>query len=338
MNREPTHASAAALPAKFQALESGTFVIHIARHAMNLMIRIIRRALVVAALIHSSLVHSANIYAFGNSEITVPTDIGVGTVFARHTFTPVEVCGFPFCEITGALRYNKGSIFAPNVSGDSLETNVPGISVVLRIDGKVVKDRFTGRFTGTGEIQLIRNSSPISGGKFSSGSFNTYYILDYYDGSWLGTSMSIYLAGSVRAIAGACKIPEATIHMPTVYTSQFTGVGSAIGKTPFQIRVTDCPAGFNRVEFGFYPAQGVVSGIPGTLQLAPGSTTAGIGVQLTDDAGAPVTFQVPQLLADYDRTVGGNYSIPLTASYVQTAPDMRPGPVNAMMVVLLNYL
>lgn len=116
------------------------------------------------------------------------------------------------------------------------------------------------------------------------------------------------------------------------------GRGSSIGKTPFQIRVNDCPAGFNRVEFGFYPAQGIVSGMPGTLQLTPGSTTEGIGVQLTDEAGTPVRFETPQLLTDYDRAVGGNYSIPITASYVQTAPDMRPGPVNAMMVVLLNYL
>ncbi|MBU9125058.1 type 1 fimbrial protein [Burkholderia multivorans] len=305
---------------------------------MNFMIRLIRAALVAAALIHYPLAHGANIFAFGNAETAVPTEVAVGTVFARHTFTPADLCGKPVCDITGALRYNKGSIWAPNVSTDALETNVPGVSVLVRLDGKVVKDRFRGRFAGTGEVQLIRNNSAISSGKFSDGSFNAYYILDYDDGSWTDASMSIYLAGSVRAIAGACKIPDAAVQMPTVYTSQFKGVGSSIGKTPFQIRVNDCPAGFNRVEFGFYPAQGIVSGMPGTLQLTPGSTTEGIGVQLTDEAGTPVRFETPQLLTDYDRAVGGNYSIPITASYVQTAPDMRPGPVNAMMVVLLNYL
>ncbi|EKS9916046.1 type 1 fimbrial protein [Burkholderia multivorans] len=305
---------------------------------MNIMLRIIRPALVVAALIHSSLALSASIYAFGNAEMTAPTGIGVGTVFARYTLTPNDVCGKPVCTITQVLRYNKGSIWASPTTSDSLETNVPGVSVQVVLDGKVVKERFSGRFSGTGEVQLLRNSAPISSGKFASGSFNTYYLLTYDDGSWAGTNTSIYLNGSVRAIAGACKIPEETVLMPTVYTSQFKGVGSSIGKTPFQIRVNDCPAGFNRVEFGFYPTQGVVSAIPGTLQLAPGSTTAGIGVQLTDEAGTPVTFQSPQLLSAYDRTVGGNYSIPMTASYVQTEPSMQPGPVNATMVVLLNYL
>ncbi|MCA8175924.1 type 1 fimbrial protein [Burkholderia multivorans] len=227
------------------------------------MIRFIRAALIAAALIHASLAHSAKILAFGSAEMAVSTEVGVGTVFARHTFTPADLCGKPVCDITDATRYNKGSIWAPTVSTDALETNVPGVSVLVRLDGKIVKDRFRGRFAGTGEVQLIRNDAAISSGKFSDGSFNAYYILNYDDGSWMGTSMSIYLAGSVRAIAGACKIPDAAVQMPTVYTSQFKGVGSSIGKTPFQIRVNDCPAGFNRVEFGFYPAQGVASGIPG---------------------------------------------------------------------------
>lgn len=72
------------------------------------MIRLIRAALVAAALIHYPLAHGANIFAFGNAETAVPTEVAVGTVFARHTFTPADLCGKPVCDITGGASIQQG--------------------------------------------------------------------------------------------------------------------------------------------------------------------------------------------------------------------------------------
>lgn len=293
--------------------------------------------MLLATGLYSSYAGAASIYAFGHSEMTVPAGVTTGTVFSRYTFTPNDLCGKIQCEITGAIRYNKGNIWASGVNGASLETNVPGVSVILRLDGRIVdSDRFNGSFSNVGEVQLVKNNNAIASGKFASGSFNMYFILNYKDGLF-GDSSSIYLAGSVRAIAGACKVPGAEIKLPDVSLGQFGGVGSTIGATPFVLRFNECPAGFNRVGFGLFPVHGVAATVPGTLKLAPDSTATGIGIKLTEHSGMPAQFEISQSLVEYDRSTGGSYTIPMVAAYARTETSIRAGPVKAMMVVLLDY-
>ncbi|MGF3957073.1 fimbrial protein, partial [Staphylococcus aureus] len=128
------------------------------------------------------------------------------------------------------------------------------------------------------------------------------------------------------------------IQMSTTNLARFNGIDSTSGETSFVIRINNCPAGFNRIRYELHPAQRPVSGMPGTLQPAPGATASGIGVKVADEGGRAAPFEISLPLTDYDRSTGGSYAIRMSASYIQTAPIMQPGLVNAMMVVLLNYL
>ncbi|MDO5921659.1 MULTISPECIES: hypothetical protein [Burkholderia] len=117
----------------------------------------------VAFAVFGNLPHgmAKNIYAFGNSEIASPTSIAVGAAFSRHMFTPYDLCGKVVCDITQVIRYNKGSFSEGGGSGDVLETNVSGVSVLVKLDGRVVGDGFSERFATSGEFQLIKNNAPI---------------------------------------------------------------------------------------------------------------------------------------------------------------------------------
>lgn len=98
--------------------------------------------------------------------------------------------------------------------------------------------------------------------------------------------------------------------MSTTNLARFNGIDSTSGETSFVIRINNCPAGFNRIRYELHPAQRPVSGMPGTLQPAPGATASGIGVKVADEGGRAVPFEISLPLTDYDRSTGGSYAIP----------------------------
>lgn len=135
-----------------------------------------RRTLLLAAVLFvpAGTSMAANLYAFGGRDIAVPSILPEGSVMSRYTFTPMQLCGKPSCDLIGVSLYNKGSVWDP-VDGPDLNTNVPGLSVRLLLDGIPASSRFKGTFSQIAEIQLFRNSTPLSDGQFASGAFNSYF-------------------------------------------------------------------------------------------------------------------------------------------------------------------
>ncbi|WP_038824828.1 hypothetical protein, partial [Pseudomonas aeruginosa] len=95
-----------------------------------------RRTLLIAAVLFvpAGTSMAANLYAFGGRDIAVPSILPEGNVTSRYTFTPMQLCGKPSCDLIGVALYNKGSVWDP-VDGPDLNTNVPGLSVRLLLDG-----------------------------------------------------------------------------------------------------------------------------------------------------------------------------------------------------------
>lgn len=142
-----------------------------------------RRTLLIAAVLFvpAGTSMAANLYAFGGRDIAVPSILPEGNVTSRYTFTPMQLCGKPSCDLIGVSLYNKGSVWDP-VDGPDLNTNVPGLSVRLLLDGIPASSRFKGTFSQIAEVQLFRNSTPLSDGQFASGAFNSYFLITYKDG------------------------------------------------------------------------------------------------------------------------------------------------------------
>ncbi|WP_410967495.1 hypothetical protein, partial [Salmonella sp. SAL4456] len=82
-----------------------------------------RRTLLLAAVLFvpAGTSMAANLYAFGGRDIAVPSILPEGSVMSRYTFTPMQLCGKPSCDLIGVSLYNKGSVWDP-VDGPDLNT------------------------------------------------------------------------------------------------------------------------------------------------------------------------------------------------------------------------
>ncbi len=296
-----------------------------------------RALLVVAALfVPAGTSMAADIYAFDGRDIAVPSILPPGTIMSRYTFTPLQACGRNSCEILTASLYDKGSVWSP-VEGPDLQTNVSGFSVRLLIDGKPVSTSFRGAFSQVAEVQLVRDSSPISEGQFSSGAFNSYFLLAYRDGLISTDSVSVRLLGRVSTIDATCQVADQTVKLQPIASAQLNGVGTYAAVTPFKLVVAGCPRGYNRVGYSVQPVGGVVAGGSGVLPRLAGSTATGVSVRVTDEVGAPLRMGTSLPVTAYEKNTGGAYWIPMNAAYVQTAEKITPGSVLAAMVILLDY-
>lgn len=294
--------------------------------------------LLAAAAFAPSVASATNFFtAFGSGSITVPSTTPQGTVLAREYITPQDFCGASTCQITGASLANKGNIIWGWTNGPDLETNVSGVSTRMLIDGVPLTQSSPMTLRNMAEVQLFRDSRTAKNGSLNSGSFSQYFSVNYKSGL-LGDTTIVYLSASVTFIQGTCSVPDQTVTLPSVQHHVFTGVGSTAGTTDFQLRLNNCPAGYNRVGYQLSPLDGAVADSSGTLQLRPDATAKGIGIQINDGvSGEAMTFQKSRTVAGYNSSTGGSPSIPLRASYVQTGDTVRGGSVRAAAQVLIDY-
>ena len=197
-----------------------------------------RRTLLIAAVLFvpAGTSMAANLYAFGGRDIAVPSILPEGNVTSRYTFTPMQLCGKPSCDLIGVSLYNKGSVWDP-VDGPDLNTNVPGLSVRLLLDGIPASSRFKGTFSQIAEVQLFRNSTPLSDGQFASGAFNSYFLITYKDGLVASGTSSVRLTGSVTTINATCQVADQTVKLQSIAAARLNGVGTYAAVTPFNLVV-----------------------------------------------------------------------------------------------------
>jgi type 1 fimbria pilin len=124
-----------------------------------------------------------------------------------------------------------------------------------------------------------------------------------------------------------------TVTLPTVATSAFAGGNSTTGTKPFSIDLTNCPTG-NQLGITLNtsnPQPGTTSVIQNTAATSPAT---GVGVQLLDGAGNPVTFgnAIPE-----GTISGATVNLPFTARYYQSGTTVTPGDVTAVATYTLTY-
>ncbi|KVT65931.1 fimbrial protein [Burkholderia ubonensis] len=278
---------------------------------------------------------SSALYAFGQASLSIPSNTVSGTIVAREYYTPQQFCGKSVCEITGARLYAKGSVWT--VDGPDVETNVSGLSTRMLVDGIPVTSAIRTTLRNKVEVQLFRDARPPQDGSLNSGMLSAYITVEFKSGLW-GDSTSTHLAAKVSFINGTCSVPDQTVTLPPVQQNAFSGVGSTTGTVDFQLRLNNCPAGYNRIGYQLSPLDGAVAGSPGTLQLRPESTAAGVGIQIADGmTGNPLLLRQSITVTGYNKNTGGSPSIPLRASYIQTDATIKGGSVRAAAQVLLDY-
>ncbi|MEC5409472.1 fimbrial protein [Paraburkholderia sp. MPAMCS5] len=192
-----------------------------------------------------------------------------------------------------------------------------------------------GSFNVAGTIELVKTGTisggtiqpTASGGIYYSGVLNTGVPLNNSS-----NTLSIASGTPVRQVTCSVSSLSAnqTIPMATVNPSMFPGSGSVAAKTPFSIALI-CDANVG-VAVTFVSATGN-SGIASVL--ASGGTATGVGVQLLNASGAPITLGDPLQLTS--GTVA-NPTFNFFAQYwrLGSAP-VTSGSVNASTIFTMSY-
>ncbi|MFP3505734.1 fimbrial protein [Burkholderia sp. SIMBA_062] len=270
-------------------------------------------------------------YVF-RGEVAVPKNAPTGTVLARAYITDIDAEEYLMTDI-----YNSGW---PYTRDPTVPTTVSGVSARLLINGQAYENgRLPGgaiKMTQPLEVQLLADGRTITGGSLDKkGSyFDIHFwnpVRDYrfHD--------LVFMLGTVKPIDGTCSVPAQTVKLPNVSLNKFGGVGSTVGSQSFQIRINNCPRGYNRIGYTLSPRGGAIANAPGVLPLTTDSTASGVKIRVADDKGVPAAFDTSIKVDDYSKTTGGSYAIPMQAAYIKTDATIKPGTVNGAMTVLLDY-
>jgi type 1 fimbria pilin len=263
--------------------------------------------------------------------VSLPSNLKSGTVIKRVSLTPMQVCGADVCRATRFLIWPGGNT-SELINGPDNPTNVSGITARVLIDGKAqgrYDDNLAYRLTIDNpiEVEFVADNRTPKDGTFAYPHFGVITRENNY----------IYLGGGVKRINGSCSVPAQNVLLPDAPLGKFGGVGSTAGTKTFQVRIDNCPKGFNQISYKLIPVGGVIADSPGVLPLETGSTVKGASIRITDNQGAPAAFDTAMKVDGYDKATGGSYSIPMQVSYIKTDATITPGTVKGSLNVVLEY-
>ncbi|HWV03872.1 fimbrial protein [Burkholderiaceae bacterium 26] len=267
--------------------------------------------------------------------LSLPSGLPKGTVVARRFYTPTQLCGEAKCRLMTFAPFPYGA------DGPTSPLELKGLSMQVIVNGKAQKrmdlsDPYVA-FSTPVELQLIRDSSSDIASSTTQDQIRFWFFTYTMTGA---TRIENYFSinkGSLTKIEGTCSVPSQTVELPPTIGRKLGGVGSTAGVRDFQIKINNCPKGYNRVGYTLQPMGGVADA-PGVLPLGTDSTAKGVKIRLANRNGTAAKFGTSLKLDDYDKATGGSYMIPMQVSYIQTEATVTPGTVKGAISLRLDYL
>ncbi|NNA55957.1 fimbrial protein [Pseudomonas koreensis] len=156
-------------------------------------------------------------------------------------------------------------------------------------------------------------------------------------GTWVTTDgfeiAKITLLSPIAISAASCSSPNVNVNMGEHGNGEFeAGHGKLIG---FDIKLLNCPKSITRVEYLLKANTEIVDGARGIVSLNNSSTASGVGLQVKDAWGKPLALDVYR---SFNRDVGGDFNIPLSASYIRLSKNVKAGTANTGLTYIIRYL
>ncbi|MFZ0870727.1 MAG: fimbrial protein [Rhodanobacter sp.] len=300
---------------------------------------------------------------------TIPPDLPVGSLIGGYTASvgnsTAATCTAAFSSplvMSAESTISGGVVMAiGSTSYTMYPTGVSGLGVVLRFTGYLDGTTSYGSevsLTGTniyvtaasnsfgsvysktvgGMVRaLFVKTGPIAAGSYTLSSAR---IMDYKVTTDSDNYHSqLYFAATPFVVtAPTCTAADVTVPMGNNNSvTGFKGAGSRLGNQSFAIALT-CQAGSNSITYSLSPNNGALGPTTnGVARLTTTSSATGVGIRIANPGtDTPVTFATNNTYSGYSGTAG-SYTIPLSASYVQTGSSVTPGSANAGVVFTLTY-
>lgn len=282
------------------------------------------------------------------SEIVVPSNGATsGPLWTSPPVMPVNPPSFSSCGINVPNGLENATWGGPRAGDNTLyPTSVTWLSYRILQSGNALLpygsqpspssvDAINAQISSPFQLQLVITGT-IPGGNqtLPTGQLIRWDFMLGGGTIFTVETFSIGGSGAINIIQPCVMAIDPTaVTLPTVATSAFAGAGATTGTTPFQINLTNCPTGnqFNITLNTSNPQPGTTSVIQNTAATSPAT---GVGVQLLDATGQPITFgnAIPEGPIP-DATV----SLPFAARYYQTGAAVTPGAVTAVATYTLTY-
>lgn len=136
---------------------------------------------------------------------------------------------------------------------------------------------------------------------------------------------------------GTCTTPDINVVLPPAPTNSFTGVGSNVGETPFDLRFNNCPSGLSSIKYTLAPTTTVINAADGIVGLNGTSTARGVAIRVSQGNGAPLQLNTGYLVESYDASQAGDYRVGLRAAYRQTEATVVPGSAATALTMSVLY-
>lgn len=281
-----------------------------------------------------------------------PDSVAPGNTIASQTRTATSAGGGSFnCTASSTLEF-KGTTAAAPGAYSAYPTNVPGIGVRITMGSC---SAVTGRvwpYTQTVNgavymtpscqyiVELIKTGTITSGGTLS-GEFAGIFA-DGTEVISIRFSNDVVIAPTIPTCAPT--VADKIVNLGQATAQDFATVGSTAGTVSFNIDLV-CSGGvpttrttnlYVTLTDSTNPAN-----ISDTLELAPGSTASGVGVQILK-SGTPIGYgPASSAVGNTNQwfvatTANGNLSIPLTARYVRTG-TVNAGQADALATFTFSY-
>jgi major type 1 subunit fimbrin (pilin) len=146
----------------------------------------------------------------------------------------------------------------------------------------------------------------------------------------------------------SCETPDVKVDMGSNDLSVFSEYGKHSDPVMFNIKLSNCPKGINKIFYSLVPTSGspAVGAGDGMVALNKSSTAKGIALQILDENQTPIELSKEYGFLGYSAA-GGNFNIPLFARFFRTVPTgksggfdpgMSSGTANADIWFIMNYL
>ncbi|KAA2230469.1 type 1 fimbrial protein [Pseudomonas brenneri] len=149
--------------------------------------------------------------------------------------------------------------------------------------------------------------------------------------------IDIVMSKEVPQEALSCVTPNILVPMGEYTPSDF----NHNGQTPpigYKIGLINCPKGIKKVTYALIATTPVIDREGGIVSINASSTAEGVGLKLMNDNGLPIKLNQSYTFSDYN-TAGGNFSIPLTASYVRLqSQQLVSGSADTEVTFSISYL
>jgi len=175
--------------------------------------------------------------------------------------------------------------------------------------------------------------------------FRVKYRGAFNSGSAYPANMS---SVSTNVTARACKVTSGatnSVTLPTLVSASLKATGDVASarSAPFSVGL-NCDA--NVSVYATLTDASNPANTGSALSLAPGSTAAGIGIQiLKKGEGTPLSFgpdssrkgNINQWMVGKSSTANTQLSVPFEARYVKVAETIKPGSVSARGTITFSY-